>query len=138
MLTVCAETQELRRVRRFVAARARNLGIEEPAVSDLVLAVDEAVTNTIQHGYRDAAGRIEVRIDADDGGIVVHILDDAPTFDPTSVPAPDLNVPIEERAPGGMGLFLVRQLVDGILHHERPQGGNELILVKNVEGRAGA
>ena len=99
---------------------------------DLVQAVDEAVTNIILHGYRGADGWVEVAAGRTAGDIIVTIQDDAPPFDPLSVPAPDLAIPPERRRPGGMGVHLMRQAADTIVHRPRPGGGNILTITRRL------
>ena len=139
LLRVAAEPVNLAPIRRFVADEAAILGADPTAVSDLVQAVDESVTNIIKHGYRGAGGIVEVEMEAAAGALVVRLRDHAPRFDPTAVPRPDLNLPLERRPPGGMGVHLTRELTDEV-RHESPDGwGNELTLIKRSEsaGHAG-
>ena len=126
----------LKDIRAFVreAAAAAEAGAETTA--DLVQAVDECATNVIEHGYR-GPGRIEVEIALTDGSLVVHLRDAAPAFDPTAVPEPDLDLPLERRPLGGMGVHLARDLTDGMQHRILPGGGNELTLVKRLRREGG-
>ena len=75
-------------------------------------AVDEATTNVILHGYRGGPGWVEVAAERVGDRIVVTVTDEAPSFDPTRVPEPDLSVPPERRRPGGMGIHLIREATD--------------------------
>jgi serine/threonine-protein kinase RsbW len=59
--------------------------------------------------------------------------DHAPLFDPTSAPMPDLTRPLEEREPGGLGLYLTRQMVDDWQYRVLPDDGNELTLIKQIK-----
>ena len=99
---------------------------------DLVQAVDEAVTNVILHGSRGAAGWVEVAAGQTADDITVTISDGAPTFDPLSVTAPDLTIPPAHRRPGGMGVHLMRQAADTIVHRPRPGGGNILTITRRL------
>ena len=65
--------------------------------------------------------------------LVICLRDEASPFDPTSIPAPDLTVPLEQRATGGMGIHLIRQIMDKVTHRVTSQGGNELLLMKRLE-----
>jgi anti-sigma regulatory factor (Ser/Thr protein kinase) len=58
------------------------------------------------------------------------LIDDAPLFDPTAVPPPDINLPLEERPLGGLGVHMMRQLTDELLYRVNSAGQNELIFVK--------
>ena len=105
-------------------------------MDDLVQAVDEAVTNVIVHGYRGEPGTIDLTAELIGDDIVITLEDRAPTFDPTTVAAPDLSIPPQHRRPGGMGVHLMRLAVDSIRHRPRPGGGNILILTRSRVPRA--
>jgi len=127
-LCLAAELENLAVMRNFVQKSAMALGVDPAVVSDLVLAADEAVTNVIVHGYQGRRGIIEIEVEREAMDVLVHVRDDAPPFEPSSVPSPDLARPLEERSPGGLGIYLIRQYVDEVIHRITPQGGNELIL----------
>jgi|SRR5208337_3591098 len=98
-------------------------------ILDTQLAVEEAITNVIVHGYRNQGGDVGVTCRATRGIVEVQIEDAAPPFDPLSLPEPDLTADIEERQVGGLGIFLIRQVMDEIVYrHEN--GKNILVLVK--------
>ena len=129
-LYVAAELKNLSVIRRFVQERATALGAAQDVIADVILATDEAVTNIIVHGYQDGPGMIEIELRRSGNAVIVNLRDESAPFDPTSVPAPDLTQPLEERPLGGMGIHLIRQLMDEVTHHITPQGGNELIMTK--------
>jgi len=129
-LQVAAEVTHLTTIRGFVEKSALTLGGDPAAISHVITAVTEAVTNIIRHGYRSRSGIIEIDVNRDRNTLLVHLRDQAPPFDPTTVPPPDLTVPLEKRPVGGMGVHLMRQLVDKMIYRLTPQGSNELILVK--------
>lgn len=129
-LHIAAELENLAVIRRFVEKSATALGADPAATSDVVLAADEAATNVMVHGYRGQPGTIEIEVSRMGDALVVCLRDRAAPFDPTTVPPPDLNRPLEERSPGGMGIYLMRHLVDEVTYHATPQEGNLLTLVK--------
>ena len=135
-ITIPSESGHLAEVRAFVRDATTGLGAAPNVTADLVQAVDEAVCNVIVHGYRGGAGEIEIGAELVDGSIEIRILDRGPLFDPTAAPEPDLSVPPRARKPGGMGIHLVRAGTDAVHHQARPDGGNELRLVKRIDGRA--
>ena len=135
-LRVTADLGRMAEIRAFVRTAATDAGASPDVVADAVQAIDEAATNVVVHGYRGAPGELEVHSAVRDGRIELRLLDRAPTFDPSSVPEPDLAVPPLERRPGGMGVHLIRAATDETRHHPRPGGGNELILVCDVERRS--
>ena len=141
-IRIPAEAGHLAEVRAFVRDASVAFGASPVVTDDLVQAADEAVCNVIVHGYgRSPASRerdeIEVAAELVEGSIEIRILDRGPAFDPTAAPAPDLTVPPRERKPGGMGIHLVRAGTDAVHHRARPDGGNELRLVRRIDGQEG-
>jgi serine/threonine-protein kinase RsbW len=135
VLRTAAEPASLSRIRRFVEDGAIDLGADPTVVPDVIQAVDESVTNIIEHGYRDAPGIVEVEVRVTTGTLVVQLRDHAPPFDPTSVPPPDLTRPLELRPLGGMGVYLARELTDEIRHRSPEGWSNELTLIKRIPSR---
>ena len=133
MLRVAAEVNNLVTIRRFVREAATALAAPAETIDNLVLAVDESATNIIMHGYRGQAGEIEIEIHRAQDAVVIYLRDQAPPFDPTRLPAPDVTLPLEQRPIGGLGVYLTRQLVDSVTHCLTSQGGNELTLTKKIE-----
>lgn len=126
-----AALSNLASARQFVKEQCETQGISDRALIDgLMLAVDEAMTNVIVHGYQKGPGSIELAVRCEGDTLVIRLRDQAPVFDPTTVPPPDLSIPIIDRALGGMGIHLIRQSVDEIGHFPLPGGGNELRLIK--------
>ncbi len=129
-----AHLNNLAAARQFVRDQCEVRGISDRALVDgLMLAVDEAMTNIIVHGYQKGPGSVELAVQNEGDALIISLRDQAPVFDPTTVPAPDLSIPVIERALGGMGIHLIRQSVDEIAHFSLPGGGNELRLVKYLQ-----
>jgi anti-sigma regulatory factor (Ser/Thr protein kinase) len=129
-LRIDADLNRLADVRRFVRGAAETDHAPVACLDDLVQAVDEAATNAIVHGYRGQPGWLEVAVGFDGSRFIVTMEDDAPTFDPTSRPEPDLDVPPERRIPGGMGVHLMRAATDELSWQPRLGGGNILKLIR--------
>jgi len=124
---------DLAPIRAFIRETTHHDGANEEAVGDLVQAVDELVCNVIEHGYgKGNPGPVEVSVQHDPERIIITIVDQAPPFDPTGHPTPDLDLPLEQRPFGGMGVHLARTLTDGMRHRILPGGGNETTLEKRV------
>lgn len=130
-LVITAHVRYLVVVRRFVQEAAAGLGAAQRVIDDLIQAADELAANVILHGYQGAPGELEVEVQPAGAGLAVVLRDRAPVFDSTKRPAPDLTAPLEERPVGGLGIYLSRKLTDELRHSERPDGGNELTLIKN-------
>ena len=129
-LRIAAELENLAAIRRFIEEAATALGSDSDTIFQAVLAVDEAATNIVTHGYQGQPGIIEIQVEQKGSDLAVRLRDQAPVFDPTTVPPPDVTQPLEHRSLGGMGVHLMRNLMDEMTHHRAPQGGNELILIK--------
>lgn len=135
LLVPGAGLANLAAIRAFVREGASAFGVKSDAAQDLVLVVDEVVANIMRHGYRGRPGLVEIEVSGDPQDLVIRLRDEAPAFDPTRWPMPDLDAPLERRAPGGMGIHLTRLCVDRMVHRERPGGGNELTLVLRLTGK---
>jgi serine/threonine-protein kinase RsbW len=129
-LSIDADVQYLALIRYFVEETATALGVDPAAISAIQLAVDEAATNIIIHGYQNQGGNLEIEVGQDRDDFIVRLRDEAAPFDPNSVSPPDITLPLEERTLGGLGIHLIRQTVDSLLHRLTAKGGNELTLIK--------
>ncbi len=119
--------------RDLVSAIAKRLGFDEAGCGQVALAVDEALSNIIRHGYkRSPEGRIWVRIwpiddeDGPAGGIKIVIEDEAAQVDPARIRGRDL----DDVRPGGLGVYIIRNVMDSAHYERRPEGGMRLILSK--------
>ena len=133
ILQTTAELTNLGKIRHFIEESTRSLSADENTAHALAHAVDECATNIIEHGYRGQAGTIEIEIDRMGDNLTIVLRDHAPPFDPTGVPPPDLTRPLEEREPGGLGIYLARQMIDQWRYRALPDGGNELTLIKQAK-----
>ncbi len=127
---VPADQKELSAIRDFLQERSSASPAIQREIDDLIQAVDEAASNIIMHGYQQIPGWIEIEFQQIPGKIKVYLRDDAPPFDPTKVPPPNIHLPLNKRRVGGLGIYLIRQCVDEFSYCNRPNGGNQLLLVK--------
>jgi serine/threonine-protein kinase RsbW len=104
-------------------------GFSPEEVLDTQLAVEEVITNIIVHGYRGQGGGIQLSCRFFRDHIEIRITDSAPRFDPLSMPEPDLDATIDERRIGGLGIYLIRQVMDSISYHYE-NGKNVLTMEK--------
>jgi serine/threonine-protein kinase RsbW len=136
-LSLFADLAELATIREFVAQVGYDLGLDERRIYDLQLAVDEACANVVQHGYGGQGGEIEITVERDEEEVRVTLRDWGTSFDPQAVPAPDVTASLEQRRLGGLGLFLIHQVMDDVSFEFDAEGGNVLTMVKRLQGRGG-
>lgn len=108
-----------------------NCGAEPEAVADMIIALNEALVNIVRHGYQQRPGSVEVTLLRQDGTLLVEMRDEAPLFDPTNVPTPDITVPLGQRPYGGMGVHMMREFLDELDYQTTENGRNQLTLVKH-------
>lgn len=101
--------------------------------TDLRLAVEEAYTNIVRHGYGDErTGPVLLHITVTQDAVTVRLEDEAPVFHPGQVPAPGLADDWGAREIGGLGWHLIAQVMDEVHHTPRSPVGNVLILMKRL------
>ncbi len=106
--------------------------LSEDIVFALDLCLEELITNVIKYGYDDSAQHaIYISLSMEGDRLVLEMRDDGHAFDPTLLPDPDLDVPLEERRIGGLGIHLVRNYVDS-MEYKREANQNILTLKKKI------
>jgi anti-sigma regulatory factor (Ser/Thr protein kinase) len=135
-LKVVNELAALPRVAAELEAFCRRHDIPHRDVNRFNLALEEVLTNAISYGF-PAGGRheIDVSVRYRDGALQATVSDDGVPFDPLAQPAPDLGAPAEQRAVGGLGIHLVRELTEAI-DYRRTGGRNVLTFYLRI-GRHG-
>lgn len=125
-LTVPGTLDSLETIREYVTAAATAASLDKKISYRLRLAVDEIATNTITHGYAEAGleGVVDLWAEIDEKTLTISIEDTGVAYDPRqSEPPDDLDLPLEQRQVGGLGVFLAIQSVDKFLY-ERVRGRN--------------
>ena len=112
----------------FVAGAARAWGVHPHRLMQLELAVEEAVVNICLYAYEVPPGEVLVRVEPEDERFVVELVDEGVPFDPLAVEEPDLRAGAGEREVGGLGIVLVRRVMDEV-GYAREAGRNVLRLV---------
>ena len=121
-ITFTNDLAELERLSRIVEEFGRAAGLSAQVIFDLQLAANEIVTNVILHGYDDAREHaIVVRLGANAGEVTVEVEDDGRPFDPSSVSAPRLDLPLEERPLGGLVVHHARRVTDAIEYRRQDE-----------------
>jgi len=118
----------------FVAAFVTENGIAPDEASRILVLLEELLTNLMKYGYPDRpeCGRAEIMLALNGGRLEIEFIDDGCAFDPFAAPSPDLEVPLETRTPGGLGLHILRSLTDEA-HYER-RNSNNVVRLSRVLG----
>ena len=131
-LTLRSTLTEIERLSREFGRFADQHGLASQVRFCVNLALEEIVTNAIQHGSKGRDDRlITVEVAVGPTELTARVEDDAPPFDPLQLPPPDVTAPLDQRQPGGLGIHLSRKLLDG-LHYSRVDGKNRLELRKRL------
>jgi anti-sigma regulatory factor (Ser/Thr protein kinase) len=102
-------------------------GLSHGAIWRFPLALDEILSNIVRHGLGGRQAAIDLTFSLDGEVVIVEIVDPADAFNPLLAPPPDTSSPLEQREPGGLGIALVRQLMDDT-HYERRNERNHFIM----------
>lgn len=130
-LKIESRTERLITVREFVSAAARAFGFDDEDISKITLAVDEACTNVIKHAYKfDPAKELLITIKENDSMFQVSILDNGKQFNPAEVSAPNMKEYLTQFRRGGLGVYLMKSLMDKVEYDIIPGKKNEVRLTK--------
>ena len=131
-LMIKNDVQDVSKFSAFMKSVLKKLNIEKSLARQLRLAVEEAVVNVIDYAYPSGIeGDIEIHIMSDGGTLKTIIIDSGVAFDPTAKEKADTSLSAEDRQIGGLGILLVRELMDAI-NYERENGKNILTLIKTI------
>ena len=133
-LTVKSRTENLSQIRDFVNNAALEAGVDNAVTENIILAVDEACTNIIKHAYKQFPdGDIIIKIKSTANTFVVSIIDYGDTFEPDKIPEPDLQKYYRQKRVGGLGIYLMRTLMDDVKYLSVQGKRNEVLLSKNIK-----
>jgi len=131
-ITKAAELESLARFREFVGQHCQRKGLDSQTCYDLMLAVDEACTNIITHGYAGMnPGSIILDLELQSSQVIIRITDFGHPFEPCEPEAPDVSAALAGRPTGGFGLFIIYNIMDTV-DYKTTEAGNTLILTKRL------
>lgn len=132
-LKIDSRTDQLVTVRDFIARAAYASGFNDEDVSKIALAVDEACTNVIKHAYHfDSKRKITITVQNRDGDFEVVIMDTGKKFDPSKITIPNMQEYLRKYKRGGLGVYLMRSLMDKVEYDIEPGKRNRVRLVKHL------
>ena len=138
---VPASTDQLVVVRDFIQATLQKTQMPERDARAVVLAVDEAIANTIEHGYIEdnREGHIDIKVQSDESRFCVIITDMAKEYNPVSDPSAgdlDMGDHVSAGKKRGLGLFIMRKVMDEVKYSYREGTSNQLTLVKYIKAES--
>jgi len=126
-----AKFEYLDEIREFVGGIARAGGFTDKDVYNIQLATDEAASNIIEHAYEKISnGVLELSCGVRDDLITIILIDHGESFDPSEIPLPDLKADLSNRKIGGLGIFLMRKLMDDVHYEAKLDKSNVLTMTK--------
>lgn len=135
-LEVPSSTENLAMIRDFVKRVGRQTGMDEQEIFNLELAVDEACANVIEHVYgNDTSKEVIIRAVCDVNEVRISVIDMGRGFDPTGVTPATIDSLVSGRKSGGLGIRLIRALMDEVSYEISPGQKNELHMVKRLKSK---
>ncbi|MDP4115978.1 MAG: ATP-binding protein [Bacteroidota bacterium] len=132
-LTVKSKTENLSLIREFVCDAAKGAGFDQLTADKIILAVDEACTNIIKHAYKYYPdGTILVKVKISGTTFIVEIVDHGNAFKPNSVTTPDIEEYYKQHKIGGLGMYLMKTLMDDVKYNSIPGKYNKVKLSKKI------
>ena len=132
-LIVKSKTENLSLIRDFISSQAASSGISAEQIENIMLAVDEACTNIIKHAYKSfPEGDIVIKLEFNNQKLIISIIDHGNTFDPSAVPDPDLQKYYRNGKVGGLGMYLMKTLMDDVKYISVPGKYNKVLLSKSI------
>ncbi len=129
-LRINSSTDNLSEVREFILASWVSYGHDAKDGLKVALSVDEACTNIIKHAYHNSSnGVIKIAVNNQKKKFIIKIKDNGSHFNPNEVPEPNIPERQKNRKGGGLGMFLMKKLMDEVSYKSNGKS-NQLILVK--------
>lgn len=132
-IKIKSTTENLSQVRDFTKDTAALSGLDIETINKIILAVDEACTNIIKHAYKYSTdGEILVKATFDEKKFTITLIDKGEHFNSTLIPNPNLKEYIKEKRVGGLGMFLMKKLMDEVVYSNLSDDSNQVVLVKYI------
>lgn len=136
-LKISSITDNLEVIREFINSIATKAGFNEEGADQIELAVDEACTNVIKHAYKfDTKRMLDISVFIDKEKMEIIISDKGSGFDPSKLQIPDLEKYVHESKMGGLGIHLMKTLMDEVNYSFNPGKRNQVSLIKYLERKS--
>jgi serine/threonine-protein kinase RsbW len=135
-LIIPASFSSLEKIRDYFSLAAQEAGLDEDAVFEVQVAVDEAASNIIDHAYKgECESKIECTYELLSDGLKLILHDHGKPFEPEKVELPDIVSNPSQRKQGGLGLYFMRQMMDEVNFSFNKDGGNNLTMFKQRKAK---
>lgn len=136
-IVVVNDISAVSRATEQVEAFCKDRGIADAVARKFSLALDETLTNTVSYAFPEGGSHcIAVRIEHRAGYLTATVSDDGAPFDPLSQAVPDIHAPVEHRKVGGLGIHLVRSLMEQVEYHRRGERNELTFGIRDGKGAA--
>jgi len=129
-----ADTDHLEEIINFIEQALNELDVQGEYCGPICVSLDEAVTNVVMYAYPKTKGNVKISIEKLNDRVLVEIIDSGAPFNPLNHPVPDVSASIEKRLIGGLGIHLMRNMMDE-LNYRRIGDKNCLSFVKHIGGK---
>ena len=127
-----ADKKEVGRVVDFINGFLEKKDMNSKIISQIDITVDEICSNIFNYAYKDKKGQVLVEISYKDNAVTIRFVDTGVKFNPLEKEDPDVNLSLQERKVGGLGIYLVKQLMDDVKYEYSPKKENILTIIKKV------
>jgi len=129
-LSVDAKIENLYDITDFIEEKLLSLGVSPEHITSICIAIEEVYVNIASYAYKDDTGKVTLTIDTNDSAVKIKFVDDGVQYNPLDKPDPDIELPPEEREQGGLGIFMIKNIMDDV-QYEYKDNQNVLILTKH-------
>jgi serine/threonine-protein kinase RsbW len=130
-LELKADLNNFEALMEFINSQLVNSGIDDYDKNKIMTACDEIIINIIKYAYPNHDGKLEIIFDINSQRIVIVFIDSGKKFNPLEKPDTDISLSLEERKTGGLGILMVKSLMDNV-NYEYKDDKNRLTIVKYI------
>ena len=125
-----ARVDNLYQITDYVEEELEAIGISQEHITGICIAIEEVYVNIASYAYKDEVGMVDLEIDTNDSSIKIKFVDTGEQYNPLEKADPDINLPPEEREQGGLGIFMIKNIMDAV-EYEYKDKKNILTLTKH-------
>lgn len=132
-IKITAKTENLETIRNFIISATKSLSFQEDEMNKILLAVDEACSNVIRHAYLFKENLMKVKLRIEASQLTVTIIDHGKSFNPEKVQTPEMEKYLKSYKVGGLGMLLMKKLMDEVEYDIKPNSQNKVKLIKYIK-----